>query len=555
MTRTWLGVVLALVGAVGCDGGDAADAGLDAGLDGGRDAGREIPDTGPVEDVPWPAMGSLSAASGRDGFRFGAASAATQIEDQNEDVDWSVWSQREPEGLGRGADPIGDAVRGFSLANEDVALLEEMSLDAYRFSVEWARVEPQRDVVSEEALAHYDTFLDTLSDRGIRPMITVHHFSNPLWVDDPRRVAAGDGCDAGPSDEWLCGWGHPEGAAMIIEEIAEHACLLATRYGDRVDEWATFNEPVNYLFASHGAGQFFPPGRELLFSDFEGFLEVVRNFLRAHAAMYEAIDRCDTVDADGDGDPASIGLTLSIVDWVPARSGAPSEVASDVEAAARMRYLYHFLVADSVLNGTFDADLDGEADETHADWADTLEWLGVQYYARLGVTSRPAVLTPVGLTPCFPPLGVGTACLEPEDPTHYVPEMRYEYWAPGLYTILMEYSERYETLPLIVSEAGIATHVGERRAENIVRNLEQVHFARRDGADVRGFYYWSLTDNFEWAEGYGPAFGLYSVDRSGDYPRAATLGASVLGDVASARTLGVGQRLMYGGNGPMTPEE
>ena len=154
MTRTWLGVVLALVGAVGCDGGDAADAGLDAGLDGGRDAGREIPDTGPVEDVTWPAMGSLSAASGRDGFRFGAASAATQIEDQNEDVDWYVWSQREPEGLGRGADPIGDAVRGFSLANEDVALMEEMSLDAYRFSVEWARVEPQRDVVSEEALAH-----------------------------------------------------------------------------------------------------------------------------------------------------------------------------------------------------------------------------------------------------------------------------------------------------------------------------------------------------------------------------------------------------------------
>lgn len=542
----------------GCDGDastDAgADAGADAGLDGGRDAGRDVPDSGPVEDVAWPAIGSLSAPSGEGSFRFGAASAATQIEDRNPDVDWFVWTQPEPEGLGRGTDPIDDAVRGFSLALEDVALVEATSLDAYRFSVEWARIEPQRDVVSEEALAHYDAVLSALEARGIRPTLTVHHFSNPVWVDDPRRVAAEDDCAGGPTDAWLCGWGHPEGGPLIVEELAEHACLLAERYGDRVDEWATFNEPVNYLFASYGAGQF-PPGRSLLFTDFEAFLDVVRNVLRAHAAMYEAIDRCDTVDADGDGDPASIGLTLSIADWVAARGGARSEVADDVEAAARMRYLYHFLVVDSVLNGTFDGDLDGEADETHPDWAGTLEWLGVQYYARLGVTSRPALLAPVGLTPCFPPLGVGTACVDPEDPTHWVPEMRYEYWAPGLFTILMEYDARYPGLPLVVSEAGIATHVDARRAENIVRNLEQVHFARRAGADVRGFYYWSLTDNFEWAEGYGPAFGLYSVERSGDYPRTPTLGATVLGEIAASRTLTMAQRMLYGGNGPMTPEE
>src|SRR5690606_23833521 len=123
-----------------------------------RDAGS-LPDTGPPDPVDFPPMGSISEASGEGSFRIGAASAATQLEDMNPDVDWYVWSQREP-GLGRGADPIGDAVRGYSLAIEDVALVTEMSLDSYRFSVEWARVEPRRDEVSTEALDHYDALLD-----------------------------------------------------------------------------------------------------------------------------------------------------------------------------------------------------------------------------------------------------------------------------------------------------------------------------------------------------------------------------------------------------------
>ena len=133
----------------------------------------------------------------------------------------------------------------------------------------------------------------------------------------------------------------------------------------------------------------------------------------------------------------------------------------------------------------------------------------------------------------------------------------------GLHDVIMAFHGRYQTgtgfahgsLPLLITESGIATLVGARRAENVVRTLEQIHRAIADGADVRGYYHWALMDNFEWASGYAPHFGLYSVDRTMTaYPRTITLGGTVFGQVAMTRTLTQAQRMRYGGIGPMTPE-
>jgi beta-glucosidase len=131
--------------------------------------------------------------------------------------------------------------------------------------------------------------------------------------------------------------------------------------------------------------------------------------------------------------------------------------------------------------------------------------------------------------------------------------MGYEYWAPGLYSVLKSYSDRYPDLPLVVSESGIATEVGERRAENVVRALEQIQRAQRAGVDVRGYYHWSLYDNFEWAEGFEPRFGLYHVDYK-SYERTPTLGADALRDITKARRIPAELGRRYGGEGPMTPE-
>ena len=505
-------------------------------------------DAGPdASDMRFGTMTPLVGEAGRGGFRFGAASAATQIEDRNTRTDWYAFTAP-PElgGLGRGTF-VGEASRGYTLALDDVALLEQTHLDSYRFSIEWARIEPERGVIDEAALAHYDALIDRLVAAGIRPMVTIHHFSNPVWVDDPRDVA----CAGGPSDANLCGLGHPVGGPLVIAEMAEHARLLAARYGDRVDEWGTLNEPVNYLLAAYGLGAF-PPGKSTLFQLLDRFVPVLRDYLSAHAAMYEAIRAADTTDADGDGVAAAIGLTLAVVDWVPARDNAPSSDPADAAARDRLVYAFHHLVVDSIRGGTFDADLDGTPDEQHPGWRGTIDWLGAQYYFRAGVTAKDGLVPVLDLSPCFSSFDFG-ACLPPTDVTYCVPAMGYEFYAPGLYGILTDFAQRWPDLPLLVSESGIATEVGPRRAENVVRTLEQIDRARRDGADVRGYYHWSLFDNFEWAEGFVPRFGLYFVDYD-TYARIPTEGATVLGDVARTRTVTAAQRTRYGGDGPMTPE-
>jgi len=489
--------------------------------------------------------GSIAAASGRGSFRFGAATAATQIEDQNASTDWFLWTAPLPDGLGHGTF-VGDAVRGYSRALTDVELLRALHLDSYRFSIEWARVEPQRNVINEAALAHYDAVIDALVAAGIRPNLTVHHFSSPVWVDDPRHLD----CAGGPSDLNLCGWADPVGAEQIIAELAAHARLLAQRYGDRVDDWNTLNEPVNYLLSSYGIGGF-PPGR-LLLTDFGTLINAVRNYLRAHVAIYDAIKEADQVDADGDGVAANVGLTLNVVEWLPSHDNAPSNRPEDIAAAERVRYVYHYLVPDALLEGGFDADLDGVREESHPDWAGKLDWLGVQYYSRQGVSAEPPIIPVLNLIVCFGGFDFGS-CVPPDDPTHWVPAMSYEYYEPGIYNALTDFARRWPQLPLTVTESGLATENGTRRAEHVVRSLEQIHRALAEGVDVRGYYHWSLMDNFEWALGFVPRFGLYRVDFS-TYDRTPTEGATVLGEVAANRRISAAMRQQYGGLGPMSPE-
>ncbi|HEY4244193.1 MAG TPA: family 1 glycosylhydrolase [Kofleriaceae bacterium] len=530
--------LLVLVALVGC--GDNHAGGTDSG---GSDAPAEGP---PPTAITFGTLGPLVGDAGRGGFRFGVATAATQIEDMNTATDWYLWTEPMADGgLGKGTF-VGDATRGYTDVDTDLQLVQTLGVDSYRFSIEWARIEPVKDQIDEDAIAHYRAELEALHAMGIRPIVTLHHFSNPVWVADPRHTT----CSGGPTDVNLCGLGSP-GGAQVIAQMAEHAGLIASRFGDIVDEWGTLNEPINYLLAAYGTGTF-PPGK-LAISDVEGqFIPVLRDYIAAHAAMYDAIKANDTIDADGDGVAAAVGLSMSVADWEPARSGQLSTNPIDVAARDRLVYLFHYLFVDSIVNGTFDSDFDGTSDESHPEWAGKLDWLGLQYYFRAGVTGASGLIPVANLTPCFSTFDLG-ACVPPKDPTYCVPQMGYEGWAGGIHDILRAYAERYPTLPLVVTEAGIATDVGTRRAENIVRVLEAIAQARDEGVDVRGYYHWSLTDNFEWQSGFAPHFGLNSVDYT-TYARTPTEGATVYEAIIGARMLTVAQREQYGGDGPMTPD-
>lgn len=520
----------------------------------GESGGSGSGETGATGDAPtggeaqqFPAIGPIAGAGGAGSFRFGVASAATQIEDKNQGVDWYLWSAPAPDGLGKGTF-VGDAARGYSLALADVALLSAMHLDSYRFSIEWARVEPQRDQIDEDALAHYDALIDALIAAGIRPLVTLHHFSNPVWVDDPRAPT----CPDGPQDAHLCGWDHPEGGPLVVAEFAEHAALLADRFGDRVDEWATVNEPVNYLLAAYGQSSY-PPGKNAILGDIEGiFIPAVRNYIAGHVAAYDALHAHDLGDADGDGQAAAVGFTHATAAWVPARNNQISDDPDDLAARDRIVWVYHLLLVEALRQGGFDPQLDGSLDEPQPGWKGKLDWLGVQYYFRAGVTSNPAVLPLVAVTPCFGAVDFG-ACVPPIDPSYTVPAMKYEHYPQGLYEVLTDFGARWPDLPLTVTESGVATELGTRRAEVVVRALEQIDRARQDGVDVRGYYHWSLYDNFEWALGFTPRFGLYRVDYN-SYARTPTEAATVLGEIAAAREIGGERAGKYGGDGPLTPE-
>lgn len=481
-----------------------------------------------------------------EGFRWGAAGAAHQIEGGNTLNNWYQFETL-PEFAGKTVEPSGNAVDGYARYAEDAELVASLGAGVYRLSIEWSRVEPARDQWDEAEWQHYADVLQALQERGVEPMVTLHHFTEPIWIQDLRDPD----CASGPSDANLCGWTNPEAPA----EFAEFAAEVAARFGDRVDEWSTFNEPGGYLLSGYLGGAF-PPGRLTLTKTgiAASVLPVAEGLFDAHAAAYAAVKAADTADADGDGVAARVGFTNSIQWIVPVDADNPDDVA----AADRIRALYGYIFPDAVILGRMDRDLDGVPEESHPEWANTCDLLGYQYYFRMYVKAQegfppvdavicdPSVLGLLGLDPA----SFGCPAPHPDDVT----QMEYEHYAPGLGLLAPALAERYPGVPLRVTEAGIATTTGRRRAESIVQQLAGLSEAIAAGAPVDGYVHWSLTDNFEWAHGFRPRFGLWTVDLD-SYERTETEGATVLRTIIADGGIRQGVWEQYGTGAHLSPGE
>jgi len=417
-------------------------------------------------------------------FLWGVATSAHQIEGENRRNDW--WDWEEAPGRVRGGARSGAACRGWDRYEEDLDLVRNLGLNAYRFSLEWSRIEPEAGRYDDRAVAHYRAVLEACRARSILPVVTLHHFTNPRWF-----AARG-------------GWEDRSN----LPHFERYARLAGERFGDLVDLWVTVNEPEVYGFYGYASG-IWPPG----VTDRSRALQVIANLLEAHALAARALRESDRADADGDGRATWIGAAKHWVILDPKRPWWPL----DRLAASAQHQVFNVAVARALAGGPIDLRIPGARPAVRD--ADAMvgssDFLGVNYYTRWLVT-----LT--GKDPRSP---------APRAPVN---DLGWEIYPEGLERALL--ACRGYGLPLVVTENGIADAADRTRADFLRRTLAALDRARAEGVDVRGYFHWTLYDNFEWADGYEGRFGLYAVDfDKPDGPRVKRASADVLRDEVRRR--------------------
>ncbi|GAA2481820.1 GH1 family beta-glucosidase [Winogradskya humida] len=419
-------------------------------------------------------------------FVWGAATAAYQIEggvaeDGRGESIWDTFCRRP----GAIADGTSGEVAADSYHRwlDDVELLDGLGVGAYRFSVAWPRVMPN-GAVNKPGLDYYDRIVDALCERGIRPFVTLYHWDLPQELEDNG------------------GWRVRETA----DRFADYATVVAERLGDRVKDWITLNEPYCSSIVGYAEGRHAPGATEG-----HGALAAAHHLLIAHGKATTAIR---TVRPE-----ARVGITLNLSPAVPA-----NDTPIDRAAAARMDLLVNRQFTDPVLGGAYPdgfeklfsgvSDLsfrrDGDLDVIAA----PLDFLGVNYYYRIHATDAPYDQPDPGLRSASD-IGVRSV------PRDGVPttDLGWPIEPQGLYDTLTGLADRYPGLPPIyVTENGVAQlredlDPDPARIDFITAHLAAATRAAADAPiDLRGYFYWSLIDNFEWARGYGPRFGLVHVD-------------------------------------------
>jgi beta-glucosidase len=421
-------------------------------------------------------------------FLWGAATSSHQIEGHNENNDWALWEAR---GMVEGGVRSGKATDHLSRFREDIGLAAELGLNSYRFSVEWSRLEPEEGRWSAEAFDWYSELIGECERHRIVPMLTLHHFTSPAWF------AAQGGFTSAKAPEYFL---------KLVEKVVG-------RFGERVPLWCTLNEPMVLSVGSY-LGRLMPPGE---FAPEKVALSC-RYLLKSHVLAYDYIHAYAGARKGPWKDwPLQVGIAHNMLDFMPERAWHPLErllawvldrfynqAWLDAVTGRRQRFRIPWLIPDA-----------GQVPEA---WGRrTVDFIGVNYYTKAYVQWRPRAPAPE--RPAELPIGVAFARR-----TEPVSDLEWAVHPQGLRKILDRVS-RYE-LPVYITENGIADREDRLRPEYLSRHLKEVARAIERGVDLRGYYHWSLLDNFEWIKGFGPRFGLFRVDYE-TFERSATASARV----------------------------
>ena len=356
------------------------------------------------------------------GFLWGSATSAYQVEGGIENSDWSK------------AYPAGKACDQYNRYEEDFDIAKQLGQNAYRLSLEWSRIEPTEGQFNEKEIDHYRKVLGALQKRGIKPFVTLHHFSNPVWF------AEKGGWANSKSPEYF-----ERFVAYVMDELGQEA-----RY------WITINEPFIYTGNAYIAGAFPPKKKNALVG-----LQVAGNLARAHKRAYAAIKRKRP--------DAQVGIAKNNNFF----EAYKNQFASRIVAA----------IAKNIWNFWFLNQIKGYQD-----------FIGLNYYFHNRIHVRFS--------------NPKNWFFQNEDKT--VSDIGWEIYPEGLYHIVKEV-KRFQK-PIYILENGIADADDNQRSDFLREHLMWLHKAMKEGADVKGYFHWSLLDNFEWAEGFTKRFGLVHVD-------------------------------------------
>lgn len=393
------------------------------------------------------------------GFVWGTGNSSHQVEGNNHNNQW--WRFEQTPGAIAHGDVSGLACNWWGEgATSDLDAAAALGLTAHRISLEWSRIEPSPGHFDSAALDHYRRLLGEMCDRSITPWIALHHFTNPRWFEDSG------------------GWERADAA----DRFARYATVAAQALGDLCTHWLTMNEPMVYLGQSWVRGIWPPQRRNPVLAR-----RIFLHLLDAHAAAYHTIKQ--------QWPAAQVSVAKSLRGFHPARPGHPGDWA----AATWRGYLFEDLWLTAVTSGRLLPPL-GMGKQVDR-LADTMDFVAINYYCRQPIRFTPSPAALFGGEQM--PVGAETS-----DSGSHGPYSRLD--PDGLYAIcraMQAYGK-----PIYVTENGLPDAADVRRARWLVLHLAAIQRAIQAGCDIRGYFHWTLVDNFEWNEGWTLRFGLIAMD-------------------------------------------